>query len=117
MVELTLQVSDSFAKRVQSFGVWSDIILELNLEEFKNDLVKRAKSDLLKFLTNNPTADEVLDFSLSEKFQNRLDDLLDLNGEITLKSADKKELQEWTRLNHWLVLLAAKASKITRGRL
>lgn len=117
MVELTLQVSDSFAKKIQSFGVWSDIILELNLEEFKNDSVKRAKSDLLKFLTENPTAFEVLNFSFSEKFQNRIDYLLDLNSEISLESTDKKELQEWTRLNHWLVLLAAKASKINRGTL
>lgn len=116
MVELTLQVSNSFAKKIQSFGIWSDIILELNLENFKNDSVKRAKSDLLKFLTKNPTAYEVLEFSLSEKFQNRVDNLLDLNGEITLKSADQKELQEWTRLNHWLILLAAKATKITKGK-
>lgn len=117
MVELTLQVSDSFAKRIQSFGVWSDIILELNLEEFQNDSVKCAKLDLLKFLTANPTAAEVLNFSFPEQFQNRIDYLLDLNGETLLKSMDKKELQEWLRLNHWLVLLAAKASKIKKGML
>ena len=93
MVELTLQVSNSFAKKIQSFGVWTDVILELNLEDFKNDSVKRAKSDLLKFLTKNPTAYEVLEFSLSEKFQDRVDYLLDLNGESSLKSADQKDCE------------------------
>ncbi len=112
-----MQVSDSFAKRIQSFGVWSDVILELNLEEFKSDLVNRAKSDLLKFLTANPSAKDVLDFSLSDKFQDRVDYLLDLNGESSLESVDQKELQEWTRLNHWLILLAAKATKINKGML
>lgn len=117
MVELTLQVSNSFAKKIQSFGIWSDIILELNLEEFKSESVKRAKSDLLKFLSKNPSAKEVLEFSLSEKVQNRIDYLLDLNGENTIKSAEKRELKEWLKINHWLVLLAAKASKIAKGKL
>ena len=117
MVELTLQVSNSFAKKIESFGVWSDIILELNLEDFKSETVNCAKSDLLKFLRKKPTANKVLEFSLSEKVQTRVDDLFDLNRESAIKSTEKKELQEWVRLNHWLILLTAKAVKISKGSL
>ncbi len=117
MIELTLQVSNSLAKKIQSFGIWTDVILELNLEDFKNEAVRNAKSKIVGFLRLNPPENEVLEFSLPEKTQVRIDYLLDLNSESTIKLAEKRELEEWLRINHWLILIAAKATKIAKGKL
>jgi hypothetical protein len=112
MVELTLEVSNSFAKKIQSFGLWSNIVLELNLENFKSESVKSAKDELIEFLSDNPTQQAVLDYFVSEENQKRLDYLLDLNGENQINLTQQEELKEWRRFNHIAAMLKIKAAKL-----
>ncbi len=116
MVELTLQVSDSFAKRIQSFGDWSSTIIELSLVDFKFKSTKEASAKLINFLSQNPSPQKVFDYYISDKHQKRLDDLLDLNGEGEISDSQKEELREWNKLNHYSILLKAQAAKLIRGK-
>jgi hypothetical protein len=117
MVELTKQVSNSLAQKIQSFGIWSDIILELSLVNFKNKSVKSVKDDLLNLMSRNPADNDVLDYALSDNIQNSISDLLDLNREGEIKAKEKEELNEWLKINHFPVLMAAKAAKRIKGKI
>jgi hypothetical protein len=111
MVELTLQISNSLAQKIQSFGAWSETVLELNLTEFKSGSVKSAKENLLKFLCKNPPTEDVLAYYVSEKHQERLDFLQDLNGENTIDEKQRQELSEWRKFNRIATMLKVKAAK------
>jgi hypothetical protein len=117
MVELTKQVSNSLAQKIQSFGIWSDIILELSLVNFKNKSVKSVKDDLLNLMSRKPADNDVLDYALSDNIQNSISDLLDLNREGEIKAKEKEELNEWLKINHFPVLVAAKAAKRIKGKI
>ena len=114
MVELTLQVSNSLAQKIQSFGAWSAAILELNFAEFKSASVKSARDSLVKFLSKNPSPPMVLDYYISEQNQKRLNFLLDLNGEGEIDSKQSQELTEWRAFNHISTMLKAKAAKLKK---
>ena len=112
MVEITMQVSKSLATRIQSFGDWSSTIIELSLADFQFQSTKEASTELMKFLSHKPSAQKVLDYFISGEHQKRLDDLLDLNGEGKISDLQKKELNEWTKINHISILLKASAGKL-----
>jgi hypothetical protein len=111
MVELTLQVSNSLAQKIQSFGVWSDTILELSLEDFKSSSVQSARQNLIKFLSKNPDASEVSTYFVAPQNQQRLDYLLDLNGESEIDEQQVEELREWRKFNQISTTLKIKAAK------
>lgn len=93
MVEMTLQVSDSLATRIQNFGAWSATILELSLANFKTS-VRDVSAETVEFLSANPSPSEVMNYFIAEAEQKRLDDLLDLNSACETTAADKAELEE-----------------------
>lgn len=115
MVEMTLQVSDSLATRIQNFGAWSATILELSLANFKTS-VKDISSETIEFLSANPSPSEVMDYFIADVAQKRLDDLLDLNSEGETTAADKAELEEWSKFNHITILLKAQAGKLLKSK-
>ena len=84
--------------------------LELSLIRFKT-LATMAASEIVDFLLQNPSADEVLNFHLSDEAQNRLQRLLALVGEGLLSEAEEKELDELEQLEHVLVMLKAEIEK------
>ncbi len=115
MVEITMQVSNSLANRIQSYGDWSATIIELSLVDFQCKQTREARSRLIDFLSHNPSPHDVSDYYVSDKHQKRLDDLLDLNGEGEISDSQRKELSEWTKLNHYSIMLKAKAAKLIKG--
>ena len=114
MVEITMQVSKSLATRIQSFGDWSATIIELSLADFQFQSAKEAATDLISFLSQNPSPQKVFNYFVSDKLQKRLDDLLDLNGEGEISELQKKELNEWMKINHISILLKASAGKLAK---
>lgn len=114
MVELTLQVSNSLAQKIQPISVWLPTIIELSVATFKSSHVKKASNDLIAFLSNNPTSHKVSQYKISEKTQNRVSDLLEINRKKNLSSSELKELDEWEKFNHICTILSAKAMKLTK---
>ncbi len=115
MVEMTLQVSDALATRIQNFGAWSATILELSLAGFKTS-VKDVSAETVEFLSANPSPTEVMNYFIPDAAQKRLDDLLDLNSEGETTAADKAELEEWSKLLHITTLLKAQAGKLLKSK-
>ena len=114
MVEVTLQVSNSLAQKIQPISVWLPTIIELSVANFKSSHVKKASSDLIAFLSNSPSSRKVSQYKISDKAQNRVSDLLEINREKNLSSGELKELDDWEKFNHICTLLSAQAMKLTK---
>ena len=111
MTEMTIEVRDSLAPQIQSFGGWISTIIELAAANFKMSAPQKASAELIDFLSNNPLPSEVMNYFLSETLQKRLEFLLDLNGEGKISEAEEKELDEWERIEHIAIMLKAQAGK------
>jgi hypothetical protein len=69
------------------------------------------QDEVLDFLLTAPTPQQIIDFHASESAQLRLRYLLDTNREGTLTDAERAELEEASQMNHFVLLLKAKARK------
>src|SRR4029450_235662 len=79
MVQMTLNISDELAERLQPLGAWLPTVLELTLVGCKTVAAATA-TEVLEFLAQNPTPEEVLAYHASERAQTRLQRLLALNA-------------------------------------
>ena len=106
MTQLTMQVPDDLAKRIQPIRSWLPTILELSLLGFKT-LATETATETIQFLLTNPSPQEVLDYHGSERAQQRLQRLLALNEAGLLGEAEQLELDELQRIEHTLIMLKA----------
>jgi hypothetical protein len=67
------------------------------------------QEEVLTFLLSSPTPQNIIDFHASEAAQTRLRYLLDANREGTLSPEERAELDEASQMNHFVILLKAKA--------
>ncbi len=111
MTEVTVNLPDKLAVRIGAAGVWLPMIIEFGMMNFKYPSPSEAKADIVEFLSQNPTSHGVLSYNLPNEYQERLDYLLDLNGEGETDKRQKEELDEWMKFNHVCILLSAKAAK------
>lgn len=107
MVQMTMDVSDELADTFKSIGPWLPAIIELSLLGFKS-LAAAPASEVVQFLSRNPSYEEVLDFHISESSQSRLRRLLALNEAGLLSQSEGNELDELQRLEHAIIMLKAR---------
>ena len=69
------------------------------------------QEEVLAFLLAAPTPQQIIDFHASELAQERLRYLLDANREGILSPEERAELDEASQMNHFIMLLKAKAHK------
>jgi hypothetical protein len=67
------------------------------------------QEEVLAFLLSSPTPQHIVDFHASETAQERLRYLLDANRQGTLTDEERAELDEASQMNHFIMLLKAKA--------
>ncbi len=106
MVQLTVQLSEDLAARVQPLGVYLSTVLELALTGFRTQAAATA-SDLVNFLVRQPPPQSVLDYHVSEDRQGRTRRLLALNEVGLLSGEEDEELTELAKLEHVVVQLKA----------
>lgn len=122
MAELTIQVSDTLARRLQPF---SDRLPELLAQVVKSldspaEKVRtqqpreyspenQAYAEVLDFLLTRPTPREIVAFKVSAAAQRRLRTLLDKNREKGLTETESGELDLYEQLDQVMALLKAKA--------
>lgn len=70
------------------------------------------QEDVLTFLLSSPSPQQILAFHASDAAQARLRHLLDANREGMLSPAERAELDEASQINHFVMLLKAKARKV-----
>lgn len=109
MIQLTMQVPDDLARRIEPIGSWLPTIIELSLVGFKTVAIAAA-TEVIQFLATNPTPQELLNYHISEQAQNRLQRLLVLNESGILSEDEQLELDELERLEHIVVMLKAQVA-------
>ncbi len=123
MAELTIQVPDELAQRlkplqdrlpelltqvVETFSSGSDTTDVLSLMDKPED-APPAYAEVLDFLINQPTPQDIATFKVSPVAQARLRALLDKNRDGILSETETAELDLHEQLEHLMILLKAKA--------
>ena len=124
MAELTIQVPDELAQRLEPFRdrlpelltrVVETIILSSTSEGSLFPSVANptdapvAYAEVLDFLITRPTPEQIAAFKVSVEAQERIRTLLDKNREGTLTETETAELNLYEQLEHMMILLKAKA--------
>ena len=115
MVQMTVQVSEELAERLRPIGPWLSTVLELSLIGCKTVAAATA-TEVIQFLSRDPTPQEVLAYHVPEQGQVRLQRLLALNAAGVLGEEEQLELDELQRIEHILIMLKAQvAEQVQKG--
>ncbi|MDP6358288.1 MAG: hypothetical protein QF473_24430 [Planctomycetota bacterium] len=115
MTQITMEVPEELAERLQPMGPWLPTILELGLVGFKTRATELA-AEVIEFLSVNPSQEEICDFHASGRSQMRLRRLLSLNEAGLLGREEELELEELQRVEHIVTLLKARtAQQLKKG--
>jgi hypothetical protein len=123
MAELTIQVPDELAQRLEPFRdrlpeLLTRIVETVLPSSYPADLLPSvanrtdapvAYAEVLDFLITRPTPEEIVAFKVSAEAQERLRTLLDKNREGRLTEIEAAELDLYEQLEHMMILLKAKA--------
>ncbi len=112
MIQMTLNVSDHLAERLEPLGSWLPTVLELTLVGCKTVAAATA-TEIIEFLSQAPTREEVLAYHASKRSQTRLQRLLALNAAGQLGEEEQRELDELQQIEHIVVMLKAQLAKPT----
>lgn len=121
MAELTIQISDELAQRLEPLQnrlpelLWQ-LLDVVNLPTNSQPPVQTETTDIpavyqevLDFLIKRPTPEEIITFKVSPQAQARLEVLLEKNRSATLSSMELAELDVYEQLEHMMILLKARA--------
>ena len=67
------------------------------------------QQEVLAFLLSTPTPQNIIDFRASSSAQERLQVLLEANRQGTLTDDERAELDEASQMNHFVMVLKARA--------
>ena len=73
------------------------------------------QEEVLTFLLSSPTPQRIIDFQASEAAQTRLRYLLDGSRNGMLSPEERAELDEASQMNHFVMLLKAKAHRVIQS--
>ncbi|MDB9310653.1 hypothetical protein PN471_18895 [Aphanizomenon sp. CS-733/32] len=124
MAQLTIQVPDELANRLQSIlhrlpELLSQLVKTHTPETLPKTLNLTNSTDLpitytevLDFLIKQPTPEQIAKFKVSNQAQTRLQELLEKNHEGTISAAENSELDIYEQLDQLMMLLKARAYSI-----
>jgi len=75
-----------------------------------------AFKEMIDFLVNSPTPQQITAFKISPTAQDRLDELLDKNREEGLTGDESAEMDVYEQINHLFLLLKARARSLLSSR-
>jgi len=111
MIQMTVQVSNELAKRCQSAGPCLSAIIDLSFAGFKTPAAATV-SEIIGFLSQNPSPEDLIGFHVSEPSQFRLRRLLALNNAGVCQ---KRSSPSWMQyLEHFVIMLKAQAGDLLK---
>ncbi|NER50566.1 MAG: hypothetical protein F6J92_28640 [Symploca sp. SIO1A3] len=123
MAQLTIQISDELAQRLEPLHhrlpelLWQLLDL-VNLPTASEPTVKTETTDIpavyqevIDFLIKRPTPKEIMAFKVSPQAQIRLETLLEKNRSAEISLIELAELDIYEQLEHMMILLKARALK------
>src|SRR5262249_9746406 len=110
MIQMTMQVSETLAERLRPLGDWLPTVLEISLVGFQT-MAAATATEVIQFLSQSPSPQDILDYHVSEQAQTRLQRLLTLNAAGMLGETEQLELDELQRIEHIVVMLKAQVAR------
>ena len=104
MTQLTMELPERLVERVRSMDRWLPTILEVSLLGLRTEATAVA-SELIHFLSTGPSAQDVLDFHISDERQERMQRLLALNESGLLSAKENAEIDELIEIERVVVAL------------
>lgn len=103
MPKITLEIPNELLLQLE---VWGDRLPELLERSLKTPAIPaQIYQYILNFLVSNPTPEEILAFAPTAEMQERLQTLLELNRSGNLTELEEKELREYEKIEHLIVML------------
>lgn len=107
MPKITLDVSDDLFEQLNQAGV-SDRLTELLTLSLQQPALPAAiYRYIFDFITNNPTPQQIAGFRPTAEMQDRLRTLLDRAQTSQLPPLEQRELDEFERIEHLIIMLKA----------
>jgi len=104
MAQITIEVPDSLAEQLAPVRDRLPEMLARGLDEPSPPLTEVYRY-VLEFLASNPSAEALLDFTLTPAMQARISELLEKNRSGQLTPAESTELDEYVRIDNLVSLL------------
>lgn len=124
MAQLTIEIPDELAQKIAPF---QDQISNIVAAVFQSSFVAQSIStnfsnsplpvesptylEIIDFLANRPTSEQVVNFKVSERSQSRLQLLLQKNREDALNASEIAELDLFEQLDVLMTMLKIKSYK------
>jgi len=115
MVEMLIQVPETLAEELEAAQDRLPEILEHGLETI-SPVPATIYQYILGFLGSQPTPEQLLEFSPTPEMQARASLLLEKNREGTLTDLETRELDEYVKINHLVIMLKGGALSFLTGR-
>jgi len=112
MVQITIDIPDDLAERLEQFQAQLPQVLELGLQELQFQQRQSNfldEQDIITLLTSQPTSAQILAIRPSPEFQTRVSDLLAQSKGGTLSTKGEAELERYLTLEHLVRLAKAHA--------
>lgn len=104
MAQITLEIPDEFSERLA--GVDKQYLSELLVLSLQQPIIAtRIYHYVLSFLVSQPTPEEIAAFRPTPEMQERLRTLLSREKAGNLCAIEQKELDEYERLEHLIVMI------------
>ena len=110
MAELTIQIPDDLAERLQPVQNQLIEIIELGLSEISRSQ-NALHSEVIEFLASGPAPQAIIDFHPSAEARARVVDLLNKNQRGTLSAEEQGELDQYENLDFIMTLVKARARR------
>lgn len=108
MLEMTIQVPEPLAVEIAAKRDRLPEVLAYGLRHLP-PLPNEIYQALLEFLISQPSPEQIMQFAPTPAIQTRVNLLLERNRTGLLTEAEAKELDEYTRINHLITMLKARA--------
>ena len=83
----------------------------VRIGEMEHTAQQTIMDEVTTFLLSRPTIEQIAEYKVSEAAQLRLSYLLEANRKNTLTEAERDEMDDASAMNHFLIMLKAKARK------
>jgi len=116
-VEITVNIPDDLARRLQPVAKESPQILELGMRAWnaQGESSFSGLTDVLETFAALPTPEEVLALRPSPALQERIEDLLEKNRSGTLSTEDQRSWEQYRYVEHLVRLAKARAALKLKG--
>ena len=110
-MQISVEVADELALRLSPLQDQLPQILELGLREWNGDAQSgfSGLTDVLEFLANLPTPEEILALKPSPVLQQHIEHLLEKNRTIGLTAKEERLWQQYEYVEHLVRIAKAKA--------